>query len=219
MKTTHNICEKLLMGYAAGVLPEAFNLVVASHLCLSDESRAMLCSYESLGGCVMNKCTGTKMNSGALEATLQKIKLCCNDSTESDLPRKAKPCIGLLPKPLQDYVGGDPDAIRWTRLGRGIKQAVLPTTKGATARLLCVSAGQALPAHGHRGMELTLVLGGAFHDHSDRFARGDIQIADQQVQHQPVADQDQDCICLMATDARLKFKTLLPRLTQPFVGI
>ena len=36
----HCANDALLMGYAAGVLPEAFDLVIASHLALSDQRRA-----------------------------------------------------------------------------------------------------------------------------------------------------------------------------------
>ena len=31
-KITHHLSDQLLIGYSAGTLPEAFNLVVATHL-------------------------------------------------------------------------------------------------------------------------------------------------------------------------------------------
>ena len=76
-----------------------------------------------------------------------------------------------------------------------------------------------MPDHGHNGMELTLVLQGAFSDEDGYFARGDIEIAHEDVDHMPVADISQDCICLAVTDAPLRFKGLLPRLAQPFLRI
>ena len=45
------------------------------------------------------------------------------------------------------------------------------------------------------------------------------EIADDAVQHTPVADISEDCICLAVTDAPLRFKGLLPRLAQPFLKI
>ena len=101
----------------------------------------------------------------------------------------------------------------------GVRQAVLPTSTEATARLLYIPAGTAVPDHGHRGLELTLVLQGAFEDEEGRFARGDIEIADADLDHMPVADVSEDCICLAVTDAPLRFKGWLPRLAQPFLGI
>ena len=82
-----------------------------------------------------------------------------------------------------------------------------------------IPAGTALPDHGHKGMELTLVLQGAFSDDDGYFARGDIEVADTHVDHTPVADISEDCICLAVTDAPLRFKGLIPRLAQPFFRI
>ena len=49
----HHLSDALLMGYAAGSLPEAFNLVVATHISMCDECRAALAEYDAIGGEVM----------------------------------------------------------------------------------------------------------------------------------------------------------------------
>jgi putative transcriptional regulator len=126
---------------------------------------------------------------------------------------------GMFPSPLAQYVGGDLEAIRWKPIGMGVRQAILPTSKGASARLLYIPAGQAVPDHGHRGLELTLVLQGAFRDDKDRFGPGDVEIADEADQHTPVAEAGCDCICLAATDAPLRFRGMMPRLLQPIFRI
>lgn len=213
MTVKHTLNEELMMGYAAGVLPEAFNLVVATHLSLCDESRAGVESYEAVGGAVLETTETAKMSSGALADCLKRIK------TAPPGPRGAEPSKGVFPTPLKGYVGGDLEAVKWRSLGGGVKQAILPTAKGATARLLFIPAGMAVPDHGHRGTELTLVLQGAFADEVDRFGRGDIEIADEDLNHQPVAEPGEDCICLAATDAPLRFNALLPRLMQPLFRI
>jgi putative transcriptional regulator len=84
---------------------------------------------------------------------------------------------------------------------------------------LCIPAGQAVPDHGHRGLELTLVLQGAFRDDKDRFGPGDVEIADEADQHKPVAEAGCDCVCLAATDAPLRFRGIMPRLLQPIFRI
>ena len=101
----------------------------------------------------------------------------------------------------------------------GVRQAILRTAPGATARLLFIPAGAAMPDHGHRGTEMTMVLQGAFSDEDDHFARGDVEIVDEHLHHTPVADISEDCICLAVTDAPLRFNSLLPRLVQPFLRI
>lgn len=216
MTVKHILNEQLLMGYAAGILPEAFDLVVASHLSLSDESRAMLGGYEAIGGAVMEDSDAVEMGADALASVMGRIK---SEGTVQSKPaiKHAKP--GILPEPLQDYVGGDVDKIKWRPLGGGVKQAILRTSGKAQARLLFIPAGTAVPDHGHRGTELTLVLQGAFSDEVDTFARGDIEIANEDLNHQPIASEDADCICLAATDAPLRFNSLIPRLLQPIFRI
>ena len=101
----------------------------------------------------------------------------------------------------------------------GVKQAILKTGPQARARLLYIPAGQSIPDHGHRGTELTLVLQGAFRDEDGRFGPGDLEIADEALEHTPIAEAGEDCICLAATDAPLRFRGLLPRMLQPVFRI
>lgn len=217
MTIKHHLTENLLMGYAAGTLPEAFNLIVASHISMCDSCRAALETYEALGGAVLED-RGVAMAEDGLAACLARL----DDSAEVAepvAPRPAPQTIGTLPAPLRDYVGGDVDAIRWKPVGGGVKQAILPTSDAASARLLFIPAGAAVPDHGHRGMELTMVLQGAFADETDRFGRGDVEIADEDLEHMPVADIGEDCICLAVTDAPLRFRSLIPRILQPLLKI
>jgi len=214
---THHLSDKLLMAYSAGTLPEAFNLAVATHIAMCDECRARLASYDALGGAVLESVADdtTAMSGKSLAATLSRIKA----QEPSERPRARPSKISTLPEPLRSYVGGDIDAVKWRSVGGGVRQALIPTSENATARLLYIPAGSAVPDHGHQGMELTLVLQGAFADEEDCFSRGDIEIADEGTEHQPVAQAGLDCICLAVTDAPLKFRGLLPRLAQPFLGI
>lgn len=214
MTIRHHLSDQLLMAYAAGQLPEAFNLVVATHVSLCDECRAQLATFDAVGGALLEQADAVAMGEDALATALDRI---------GGLPQatRAEPLrpAGAFPAPLADYVGGDVSSVRWRRVGGGVKQAILPTDKDATVRLLYIPAGAAVPDHGHRGTELTLVLQGAFADANDRFNRGDIEIADEDVTHTPVALAGEDCICLAATDAPLRFRGLMPRLAQPLFRI
>lgn len=213
----HHLSDALLMGYSAGTLPEAFNLAVAAHVSMCDECRSRLESYDSVGGAVLERCGETDLAGDSLDATLALIAGHPADLAPP-LPIVAAP-DAVFPAPLRDYVGGDADAVSWKSVGGGVRQAVLATSKEATARLLYIPTGTAMPDHGHRGMELTLVLQGAFRDEHDYFGRGDIEIADEEMHHTPVAEGDEDCICLAVTDAPLRFNAILPRVAQRFIGI
>lgn len=212
----HHLTDSLLMAYSAGTLPEAFNLIVAAHISLCDECRAQLASFDSVGGALLEESDAAIMAEDSFAETMRLI----TSGAMAPLPEPSRP-VGraVLPAPVRDYVGGDLDKVKWQSIGMGVKQSILRTSKDASIRLLYIPAGTAVPDHGHRGMELTLVLQGAFVDETDRFGPGDIEIADEELTHTPIADIGEDCICLAATDAPLRFNKLIPRIAQPFFRI
>ena len=211
----HHLTDALLMSYSAGTLPEAFSLVVATHVSLCDECRARLDSFDAVGGALLGEAGEVEMSEDSLEATMALIDAAPEILQTANV---AGP-DAILPAPLQQYVGGDADAIRWRPIGGGVRQAVLDTDGDASVRLLAIPGGAAMPDHGHRGMELTLVLQGAFRDEEDRFGRGDVEVANEDLHHTPIAEEGIECICLAATDAPLRFKGIIPRIAQRFIGI
>jgi putative transcriptional regulator len=211
----HHLTDEILMAYSAGTLPEAFNLVVATHISLCDECRAQLESFDALGGVVLTDCGTAAVADDSLEATMRLIKA---KPASDDRPRRTAP-DAVFPIPLQDYVGGDFGRVKWRSVGGGVRQSILKTSSSATVRLLHIPPGVKIPDHGHRGLEMTLVLKGAFRDGVDRFGRGDVEIADETLEHTPVAEEGEACICLAATDAPLRFNAIIPRIAQPFIRI
>lgn len=214
MEIKHHLNDQILMAYTAGTLPEAFDLVIATHVSMCDECRARLQSFEAVGGHILDDAEVADLSEDSLAATLALIAEGPKEPIRA--PRRT---ASRVPAPLQDYVGDDLAAVKWRGVGSGVKQAIIETGPDATARLLYIPAGVAMPDHGHRGTELTLVLQGAFEDADGRFARGDVEIADQLTDHAPVAAEGEDCICLIATDAKLRFNSLIPRIAQPFLRI
>lgn len=213
MTIKHHLNEQLLMGYAAGILPEAFSLVIATQVSISDEARARLESYEAIGGGMLEDSDTEEMSPNALDSVFKKIE-------KSTVKTKAPAMVeGIFPEPLKKYTGDELNSIKWKNIGRGVKQSILKTDKNASARLLYIPAGTAMPNHSHNGLEMTLVLEGSFYDKDGYFKRGDIEIGDQELHHKPTASDEGPCICLIASDAPLKFKSILPRILQPFFKI
>ncbi|SFA99255.1 anti-ECFsigma factor, ChrR [Poseidonocella pacifica] len=209
---THHPTDALLLAYAAGALPEAFSLVIAAHISLCDQCRAQSESFDAVGGSLLAQAEDKDVPPPDLEATLARIR-------KGPATRRALPRDPVFPAPLADYLGGGVDRVRWRPVGMGVRQAILPTSRTASARLLYIPAGTAVPDHSHKGLELTLVLQGAFADADGHFGRGDLEVADDCVDHAPMADIGEDCICLAATEAPLRFNAFFPRLAQPFLRI
>ncbi|MCE8510461.1 ChrR family anti-sigma-E factor [Ruegeria pomeroyi] len=207
---THHIPDAMIAAYAAGNLSHAFSMVVASHLSFCRECQAALGAHQSAGGALLEQSERASI-SGDLKANVMALL---------DAPVTPEPvydATGIYPGPvMQALKGGAP---RWKTLGMGVRQSILFEGDGGSARLLYIPAGQAVPDHTHNGLELTLVLQGSFSDETGRFAAGDVEIGDEDLEHTPVADAGDPCICLAATDAPLRFNAFMPRLLQPLFRI
>lgn len=202
------------MAFSTGQLPEVFDLVVAAHVSLSDDARARLESFDAIGGALLDGAAPVEMAPGSLEATLALIA-----ADDPPLAPPPRPKSTVFPQPLYEAVGGDLEQVHWSGIGMGSKQCILNDDGHASVRLLSIPPGVNLPDHGHEGMELTLVLQGAFRDGDRDFSRGDVALAGEDTNHAPAVIGDEVCICLAAADNRLRFNTWLPRLAQPFLRI
>ena len=207
MSLSHHPSEALLLDYALGSLAEGWSLAVAAHLSLCPMCRQQVAEMEALGGALMDDCPPAI----AGDALWQRV------AARMDALEGAREVAAA---PLRDYTGGDADNLAWRRLGLGAEQVVLKTRQpGTSARLLRIAPGQRVPAHGHAGLEVTVVLSGAFSDETGRYGRGDFQELDGEIEHQPWVDGGEPCICLAVTDAPLRFKSLAAKLAQPLLGI
>lgn len=209
---THHIPPRLIRAYASGSLSKSFSLVVAAHVSMCDECRARLEAEEFAGGAVLD---------ALAPASADNAELLARTLGALDTPPLAEPqphgASGIYPAPVMQALKGQEP--RWRSLGGGIRQTILDSDREGSVRLLYIPPGSAVPDHGHNGLELTMVLQGSFHDETGKFQVGDVEVADADLDHTPVAGEGVPCICLAATDARLRFHNFVPRLLQPIFRI
>jgi putative transcriptional regulator len=206
----HHIPDDLIRAHATGNLPHAFAVVVATHLSLCDACRARSEAEEAVGGALLDRLAPVDLSAGALDRLMAALDA---PDTEPAPARRS----GIFPAPVMEALGNQPP--KWRPLGGGIRQQILSADHEGSLRLLYIPPGEAVPEHGHRGLELTLVLQGSFADSGGRFGVGDVEVASDDTDHQPVAGDGAPCICLAATDAPLRFHGLIPRLLQPIFRI
>ena len=219
MAVRHHVGDELLMSYASGALSAGWSLATATHLALCPACRRRLAVMECVGGALLEEIAPAALARDSWAAMRARL-----DADRNGTPAPAgfvdADAEPGLPEPLRSYLGGDLSALKWRPLGRGAYHIPVATGDPETkARLLRIPAGKPVPEHGHGGRELTIVLNGRYRDGDAVFSRGDIEEADETVTHQPVAAQEEDCICLAVTDAPLKFRGWLMRLVQPVLGI
>lgn len=207
---THHIPEPMLVAYASGSLEHPFALVVAAHVSLCEECRARLGAHETVGGALLESLPEQAVSPGMKDAIFAQL------DTPVE-PGRVYNRSGVFPGPVMAALKGKPP--RWKSVGRGVRQNILYADSDGSVRLLYIPPGQAVPDHGHNGVEMTLVLQGSFIDEVGQFGVGDLEIADQALEHTPIAGDGAPCICLAATDAPLKFTGLIPRILQPVFRI
>lgn len=224
MNIHHHPNEELLLDYASGALGEGWSLAISTHLALCPHCRKTVSSLEALGGGMLMDTRPEATDEDMLEAVLARLEVPTEEADAETVVTPALPPEAgrhfVLPQPLRGYAGGDTGELHWQRLGLGAYQVLIPTgDENVTARLLRIPAGRPVPEHSHGGMELTLVLAGAFSDVTGKYSRGDLQEADESLEHQPHATPDEDCVCLAITDAPLRFSSVIARMVQPLLGI
>jgi len=230
MSIHHHLSDATLGAFTAGALIESISLVVASHISNCPDCRKRRDQLEDIGGIQLQHTEPEDMSPDALEKVMiklgkQKLPLASdppNDSISSfsneSSPRRGNPEI---PKPLRAYVPDRLEDVDWKSMAPGIKYFAIAglNTADGTLSLLKIAPGVNIPEHRHQGIELTQVLKGSFSDEIGRFGVGDIADFDDDIEHQPIADTNEACICLIATEAPLKFTGLMPRLVQYFSGM
>ncbi len=204
--------EDLHLAYAAGLLPEAPSLAVAAQASLRSEVRRALGDYEAIAGALLDESESARLSPGLRDSVMARL----DEETDSQPPQPAAGDV-RLPAPLQPYVGRRLEELPWRRVMPGLKDYVLPATTGGTARLMLVKGGVRIPAHTHRGLELTLVLKGAYADASGLYEPGDLQLADDSVDHMPVAEKGEACLCFVVTEAPVRLTGRFGRLLNRFV--
>ncbi len=204
--------DELLLGHAAGSLPEPLDLVVRTHLALSPEGRRRYRLYRALAGALLETLEPVAMRPGAWERLDRAI-----DRVE---PIRVPPVsVGdpSVPPPLLPYVPEGYERLPWRNLGPASEVELPIGTPGYRARLIQLKGGKSIPRHTHKGHEITVVIEGSFRDVQGVHRRGDLVIADATVDHSPVADED--CLCLAVTDAPLKLTGPIGRLLNPLLRI
>ena len=217
MKAGHHPSDETLQAIAAGTLANGPALVVAAHLAGCPDCRAAIGHFEAVGGALIDVLPPTSMSADALDRALAAIEREEAEPVRRPQPARRATIDGIaLPGPLSAAdVGG------WHWLGPGIRfsRVRMADAPDANIILLRVAPNTRIPEHGHTGTEFTHVLQGTLCDGARRYLPGDLMEAGAELEHEPCAGPEGDCICLAAVDGKLRLNSFLGRLIQPFVGI
>ena len=228
------VVDALLLDYAAGVLESPLEILVETHISLNAQSARQLRMLMQLGGILLEECEPISLSEGALDAVMAEI-----DSSETEISRNENGAVQdnviafppashqhdeditvtNLPRPLADYIPDLSCDKSWRRISKGLSQCRIKFQNSEVeANIYRIAPGTAIPVHSHEGTEVTLVLAGGFTDETGTFGPGDIAIQETGATHQPVADDDGECIVFAINEGNIRLANPIGRVLSYLVN-
>jgi putative transcriptional regulator len=208
MTMTRHLDDSTLLSFAAGSLPTALAVVAAAHLAVCPRCRDEVAMMEMVGGALLADLPGAAMRRPV------PVTPGIERHPAAGPPPKTS---GEVPAPLARLIGDNLDALRWRWVAPGSWLRHVPIASGRLHLFKC-SGDVMLPEHGHEGSEITMVLRGTISDGTGLYRQGDVCDIDDGVEHAPLAGAE-GCICAVAQDRPVRFRSLIVRLARPWHGM
>lgn len=222
--------QNILIEYASGALDTAVAIGVKTHISFCPKCRNEVNRLRQLGGAYLEEQKAPESSDihdekANFASLMEKIKL-----HESAVGRHIEPVqesaqhsgdyhVEHLPKIVQKLIHSQV-GVDWKSVSPSLKQARLKT--GQSKYEVClhkIRKGGAVAKHDHKGLEVTVVLEGAFSDEKGTYRKGDFVLREPGELHRPTATRDQDCLCLSMVSAPVKLSGLLGTVLNPFLRI
>ena len=186
--------NELIFGYSSGSLGEAKSLFVATYLYLNSVAAKKASIFANILGenlAEIDDVAPKKLN----------YRDCIISSNNySSFSYKDKSDFN----PLTNLLGNITN-LKWKQVYKGFKEYSLPMSDKDSVKLIKMEPGTSVPLHSHNGKEYILVLEGSFCDEYGEYNKGDMQINDQKIKHNPVASKKDGCVCLTITENDVVF--------------
>ena len=183
--------NELIFGYSSGNLGEAKSLFTSMYLYLNSIAAKKASIFDNMLAQNFSELKGVE---------LKKLKY--TDCIKNVVSKKQN--NNLSNNPLSRIIG-DLNNIDWKTVYKGFKEFKIPVNDNDSVKLIKMDPGTSVPLHSHNGKEYILVLDGSFCDEYGEYNKGDMQINDQQIKHNPTACKSDGCICLSITENDVVF--------------
>ncbi len=183
--------NELIFGYSSGNLGEAKSFFVSVYLFLNSIAAKKASIFENI----------LADNLSDLDEIAPK-NLKYTDCIKDVQKPKSKNIASN--NPLRALIG-DLNNINWKSIYKGFKEYSLSFDDSDSVKLIKMDPGTSVPLHSHNGKEYILVLEGSFCDEYGEYNKGDMQINDQKIRHNPTTSNEQGCICLSITENDVVF--------------
>ena len=186
--------NELIFGYSSGTLGEAKSLFTAIYLYLNSVASKKASIFDNILASNLNdveSVTPKKLN------YTDCINQNNSETNNSSNPTKSSNPLLSIFENLED--------LNWKTAFKGFKEYSLPVNDIDSLKIIKMEPGTSVPLHSHNGKEFILVIDGSFKDEYGEYSKGDMQVNDQQIKHNPVACETNGCICLTITENDVVF--------------
>jgi len=183
--------NELIFGYSSGKLGEAKSLFTSMYLYLNSFAAKKASVFDNMLAHNFNELEGIG---------LKKLKY--TDCIKSSNSKKQSGNSSL--NPLTNLIGNF-NNVDWKSVYNGFKEFNIPVNDSDSVKLIKMDPGTSVPLHSHNGKEYILVLDGSFCDEYGEYNKGDMQINDQKIKHNPTACKSNGCVCLSITENDVVF--------------
>lgn len=216
MTIQHHPEHTMLLAFAAGTLDLGQHAAVATHLMYCPHCRRLTRQMEFVGGEVIANIPPAPMSADALACVDARL----HEPVGVAAPHRTASTSSLDAPAIPDFVRRYPiGKWQWVAPRVHLRRIELPEESPTRVFLLRSGPGTKMLQHSHTGIELTCVLSGAFAHEGGYFGPGDFDLGDDTVDHQPMVQDGEDCICFVAMQGDLRLNGFLGRVMQPFVRL
>ena len=183
--------NELIFGYSSGNLGEAKSLFTSMYLYLNSIAAKKALVFDNILAENLSELKDIK---------LKKLKYTDCLKTASSMKNNENSSVNPLSRQV-----GNLNNIDWKSVYKGFKEFNIPVNDSDSVKLIKMDPGTSVPLHSHNGKEYILVLEGSFCDEYGEYQKGDMQINDQQIKHNPTACNSDGCVCLSITENDVVF--------------
>jgi putative transcriptional regulator len=216
MSIAHHPSDEMLAAFVAGTLDHGQHVAIATHLVSCPQCREFARAMEHVGGAMLTGLAPAPLSDRSLRAVEARLSEPAPAPVVEAVSAVPKSEIPGLPRFVQRYRFGH---WRWVAPSVHVRPIALPHASDTRVFLLKSGPGTRMLQHTHTGIELTCVLSGAFRQDGSHYGPGDFDSGDPTIDHEPVVERGDDCVCLVAMRGELYLKGLIGRLVQPFIRL
>ena len=191
MENSSILKNELIFQYAAGTSSLSKSLMASTYLYLNSRETSIYNQFENYCGEEFKNTTGINPKKLTSDECISKEK-------------EIKPQKFQNKNPIYKFIDNFSD-LKWKKIFRGFYEFTFRLSENENAKLIKMNPGTKVPLHSHNGKEYILLLEGSYSDEYGTYCKGDLQINDSQIKHNPIANLEEGCICLIITEKELVF--------------